>query len=107
VCSSDLMVQSSLFLLPQWRANCDVQLLLYESDPQNPDVYEMSKITDYVVSYACKGNATTETEVQALNTLIQRYVTVINFYSYYIYCFVVSIIPSNPYLIGKIVRQLL
>jgi hypothetical protein len=49
-------VQSSLFLLQGWRANCDVQLILYDSDPTNPDCGELAKVTDYVVAYACKGN---------------------------------------------------
>jgi hypothetical protein len=49
-------VQSSLYLLQGWRANCDVQLILYDSDPTNPDCEELAKVTDYVVAYACKGN---------------------------------------------------
>jgi hypothetical protein len=49
-------VQSSLYLLQGWRANCDVQLILYDSDPTNPDCVELAKVTDYVVVYVCKGN---------------------------------------------------
>jgi hypothetical protein len=70
--NSSRMVQSSLFLTPVWRANNDVQLLLYDSDPTNPDLFEIGKVTDYIISYACKGNMKTETEVQVLNTLVQR-----------------------------------
>ena len=70
--NSTRMVQSSIKLLRLWRANCDVQLLIYKSDPHNPDVYEVSKVTDYVVSYACKGNSTTATEIQVMNSLVQR-----------------------------------
>ena len=70
--NSTRMVQSSIKLLRLWRANCDVQLLIYKSDPHNPDVYEVSKVTDYVVSYACKGNSTTAIEIQVMNSLVQR-----------------------------------
>ena len=57
-----------------WRANGDVQLLLYQSNPRNPDLLEMSKVTDYFVSYACKGNLRMESEVNVLSSLVIRYV---------------------------------
>jgi hypothetical protein len=66
------MIQSSIKLLQLWRGNCDVQLLLYDSDPRNPDLYEISKVTDYIVSYACKGNSKMETEVDTMRTLVER-----------------------------------
>jgi len=49
-------VQSSLSLIQGWRANCDIQIIIYESDPKNPDLQEIATVTDYVVAYACKGN---------------------------------------------------
>lgn len=49
-------VQSSLAMLQGWRANCDIQLILYESNPVKPDLQEIANVTDYVVAYACKGN---------------------------------------------------
>jgi hypothetical protein len=51
-------IQTSLHCLQSWRANCDISILIYESDPMNPDVTEIAKVTDYVINYACKGNAT-------------------------------------------------
>lgn len=66
------MVQSSLKRFRLWRANCDVQMILYMSDPNNPDMYELSKVPDYVVSYACKGNLSTESEMKIILTLVQR-----------------------------------
>jgi len=54
--------QTSLYCLQSWRANCDVQILIYDTDPKNPDASEIAKVTDYVVSYACKGNATLAVE---------------------------------------------
>ena len=61
-------------VLQSWRANCDVQLLLYESDPLRPDPAEIAKVTDYVVAYACKGNATMAAERKQVKDIIMRYV---------------------------------
>jgi hypothetical protein len=63
-------VQSSLFLLRGWRANCDVQLILYDSDPTNPDCEELAKVTDYVVAYACKGNDSLQGEKEKFKNYI-------------------------------------
>lgn len=49
-------IQSSLFLLQGWQANCDIQLILYDAHPDFPDPEEIAKVTDYIVAYACKGN---------------------------------------------------
>ena len=56
------VVQTSKVLLQGWRANCDVQILLYNSDPKTPDVQDIARVTDYVVAYACKGNTTMKEE---------------------------------------------
>jgi len=50
------VIQSSLSQLQSWRANCDIQIILYESNPLHPDLQEIASVTDYVVAYACKGN---------------------------------------------------
>jgi hypothetical protein len=63
-------VQSSLYLLRGWRANCDVQLILYDSDPTNPDCEELAKVTDYVVAYACKGNDSLQGEKEKFKSYI-------------------------------------
>jgi hypothetical protein len=55
---------SATYALQSWRANCDIQLLLYDSDPSNPDPSELATVTDYVVSYTCKGNESTLEEKQ-------------------------------------------
>ena len=49
-------VASSRYLLQGWRANCDIQVLLYECDPENPNPDEIARVTNYIVAYACKGN---------------------------------------------------
>jgi hypothetical protein len=66
------MIQTSVKVLQSWRSNCDIQLILYESDPTDPNLGELAKVTDYVVSYACKGNSTHEAEKQALLDIVIR-----------------------------------
>lgn len=63
-------VQSSTYMLQGWRANCDIQILLYESDPSNPDPADVAKVTDYIVAYACKGNDALQTEKQKVKKFI-------------------------------------
>jgi len=70
--NNNRMIQTSLTTLQSWRSNCDIQLILYDSDPKNPDLHELAKVTDYVVSYACKGNCTHEAEKQAMLDIILR-----------------------------------
>jgi len=62
--------QTSTVLLQSWRANCDIQILVYDCDPKNPDVSEIARVTDYVVSYSCKGNATLKEEKEMMTKLI-------------------------------------
>jgi hypothetical protein len=62
--------QTSLSLIKGWRGNCDVQVLIYDSDPDNVDLREISKVTDYVVAYSCKGNATHREERETMKRLI-------------------------------------
>lgn len=62
--------QTSRYMLQSWRANCDIQVLVYNGDPKNPDISEIAKITDYVVSYSCKGNVTLKEERQQTKQLV-------------------------------------
>ena len=62
--------QTSRFLLQSWRGNCDVQILVYNSSPSKPDIAEIAKITDYIVSYQCKGNHSWKEEREQLRQLI-------------------------------------
>jgi hypothetical protein len=57
-------------MLQSWRANCDIQILIYNCDPKKPDVAEIARITDYVASYSCKGNATVKEEKEQLKRVI-------------------------------------
>lgn len=56
--------------MQSWRANCDVQILVYNSSPSNPDISEIAKITDYVVGYQCKGNHTWSEEREQIKQLV-------------------------------------
>ena len=47
---------------------------MYKSNPNKRDVQEIARITEYLVSYACKGNATQKEEVQMSKALVQNYV---------------------------------
>jgi hypothetical protein len=55
------IVQASSFICQGWRGNCDIQYLLYKSEGDDIDISEISRVTNYVVAYSCKGN---ETEIQ-------------------------------------------
>ena len=66
------MNQTSLDMLQSWRANCDVQIILYESDPCMPDASKIARVTDYLVAYACKGNATIALEKKQIRQIILR-----------------------------------
>ena len=64
--------QTSLYCLQSWRANCDVSILVYESDPMNPNLAEIANVTNYVITYACKGNATYEIEKKQVQDFTLR-----------------------------------
>jgi hypothetical protein len=55
------ITQASTYLCQGWRGNCDIQYLIYKSDNKEVDAGDISRVTNYIVSYSCKGN---ETEVQ-------------------------------------------
>lgn len=64
------VVQTSIDMLRGWRANCDIQLLIYNSDPRNPDIMDIARVTDYIIAYSCKGNATMSEEKQQNRAMI-------------------------------------
>lgn len=66
------IVQHSKTLLQTWRANADVQLLIYRSNPAIPDVGEIEAVSRYCVAYAGKRYKTTKQEVDAIQNLILR-----------------------------------
>lgn len=68
--SSRRMTQCSKYLLQSWRANCDLQLLIYESHPNKPNIEEIRKVTDYVVSYTTKVNQSIPEERKVIKEII-------------------------------------
>jgi hypothetical protein len=40
------ILQTSLFCLQAWRANCDVSIMIYYSDPSCPDLNKIAEVTD-------------------------------------------------------------
>ena len=54
-----------------WRGNCDVQFLIYNSPPHNMDATNISRVTNYVVAYACKGNESVVEEKKAIRAIIE------------------------------------
>jgi hypothetical protein len=69
---SVLLVQHSKFLLKARRANCDVKLLLYFSDPSSPDLREIEDVCQYVVAYTGKRHNTSHDEKEAIQNLIME-----------------------------------
>ena len=52
--TSKRMRQMSTILSQSWRANTDIQLIIYNTHPSNPSPHEMCNIIDYCVSYITK-----------------------------------------------------
>eukprot|EP00985_Skeletonema_marinoi_P029287 scaffold27498_cov134-Skeletonema_marinoi.AAC.1 len=69
---SKKVVQHCVPVLHGWRANSDVQLLLYRSHPDKPDMTEIENVCQYVVAYASKKNHTTKQEKEAIQNIIER-----------------------------------
>lgn len=66
------VTQHSRTLLQAWRANADLQLLIYRSDPHKPDVGEIEAVSRYCVSYAGKKNKTGAQEKRTVQDIIMR-----------------------------------
>ena len=65
------MNRSSMIASCSWRANYDVQLIIYDSNPDNPNLEEIAKISNYIVSYTCKGNIRKQTEKELMKDTIK------------------------------------
>ena len=62
--------QHSQYVLQGWRANADVQLIIYRSNPEVPHVSEIEAVTRYCTSYASKGHQTTQHEINTVQSVI-------------------------------------
>jgi hypothetical protein len=70
------LLQTSLYFLQARRANCDVSIMIYDSDSAFPGLVKIAEVTDYVVSYACKGNIAYALEREQLKDFSRRLVLV-------------------------------
>ena len=64
------MKQTSMTMMQSWRANCDVQVLLYDQDPLHVQCKDIAAISGYVTAYCTKGNATYHSERESIAALI-------------------------------------
>ena len=69
--------QNSTSLLQAWRANADVQLLIYWSDPDLPDAGEIESVCRYVVAYAGKRYKISHLEINMIQDVILGYVVIL------------------------------
>lgn len=69
---SKRVVQHSRTLLRSWRANCDIKLLIYYSDPSCPDINEIEDVCRYVVAYTGKRHSTSQSEKDAIQNIILK-----------------------------------
>ena len=65
------LYQGSTYLLQLWRANSDLSVIIYDTDPMKPSAQDIAAITQYVINYACKGGTTFLAERQLLKGIIQ------------------------------------
>ena len=66
------LLQVSTAMLQSWCGNCNIQVLIYNSSPKQPNLDEIMRVTDYVMSYTSKGNHTFTKEKEQNQLLIQR-----------------------------------
>ena len=64
------ITQTSTDMLRSWRGNCDIQMIIYDSNPDDIDLMEISRVTDYIVGYIGKGNSTMLEEKETNKQLI-------------------------------------
>ena len=64
------LAQHSKSLLKAWRANCDIKLLLYYSNPSHPNICEIEDVCKHVVAYTGKRRNITQDEKEAIQNII-------------------------------------
>ncbi len=69
---SKRVVQHSRTLLRSWRANCDIKLLIYYSDPSCPDISEIEDVCQYDVAYTGKQHNTLQSEKDVIQNIILK-----------------------------------
>ncbi len=67
---SRFIVQHSRTMVQAWQANADVQLIVYRSNPDIPDVSEIEAVSKYCTAYTGKTNQTTQQEIRTIQDVI-------------------------------------
>lgn len=67
------MKQTSTTMLQSWRANCDLAVIVYDTDPVQLCPQDISRISGYIVSYCTKGNSSYKKEQEAICKVIVNY----------------------------------
>lgn len=67
------MTQTSTSMLQSWRANCDLSVIVYDTDPAKLCPQDIARISGYIVSYCTKGNASYKKEQEAISKVIAEY----------------------------------
>ena len=70
--------QSSINLLQLWRENCDIQIILYENDPNVVEPLKILQITNYIVTYSCKEYQYLKDEQDQIKTRIMKDVQILD-----------------------------
>ena len=71
--NDDRMKQTSTSMLQSWRANCDLAVIVYDTDPVYLCPQDIARISGYIVSYCTKGNASYKKEQEAICKVISQY----------------------------------
>ena len=66
------MKQTSTLMLQSWRANCDVAILVYHTDPVNLSPTDVAKVSNYIVSYCTKGNMSFQQEWDTIAAIVEN-----------------------------------
>lgn len=69
------MKQTSMSMLQSWRANCDVSLIVYDTDPIKLNPSDIARVAGYIVSYTTKGNVSYQSEKDSIAALIDNATT--------------------------------
>jgi hypothetical protein len=64
------LVQHSKSLLKAWSTNCDIKLLLYYSNPSQPDISEIEDVCKFVVALTSKRHNTSQEEKETIQNII-------------------------------------
>lgn len=65
--------QTSTTMLNSWRANCDVSIIVYATDPVNIVPSDIAQISGYIMSYCTKGNLSYQEERSSIASIITRF----------------------------------